>query len=87
MVNNLHVQSIQFDVLLEVEEGGVDPTEFFEDSIKSFKDSDTIIDSKIQRHIETDIPHLGAKGIESATPTDFAVGTTEGARMSCDILN
>ncbi|KAJ7797265.1 hypothetical protein B0H14DRAFT_3493927 [Mycena olivaceomarginata] len=48
--NNLHVGSIRFDVLLEVEEGG------------------------------------GRKD-ESTTPTDFGVGTTEDARMSCEILN
>jgi hypothetical protein len=84
--NNLHVGSMRFDVLLEVEEGGVEPIEYFEDAVGFFKDSDTIIDSEIQRHVETDIPHLGAKGIESAMPTDFGVGTAEGARMSCEIL-
>ncbi|KAJ7805756.1 hypothetical protein B0H14DRAFT_2611017 [Mycena olivaceomarginata] len=68
------------------EEGGVEPIEYFEDAVGFFKDSDTIIDSEIQRHVGTDIPHLEAKGIESAMPTDFGVGTTEGMRMSCKIL-
>ncbi|KAJ7882077.1 hypothetical protein B0H14DRAFT_3433728 [Mycena olivaceomarginata] len=74
------------DALYQTEEGGVEPIEYFEDAVGFFKDSDTIIDSEIQRRVETDVPHLGAKGIESATPTDFAVGTTEGAGMSCEIL-
>ncbi|KAJ7929456.1 hypothetical protein B0H13DRAFT_2310600 [Mycena leptocephala] len=93
MGNNLHVGSVRFDGRFEVEEGGVEPIEFFEDSVRFLRDSDTIIDSEIQIHIETDTPHPEAKTdlkeVESMIPHRQAMQielAAEGATKSYEIL-
>ncbi|KAF8136864.1 hypothetical protein K438DRAFT_1996877 [Mycena galopus ATCC 62051] len=80
----MYVGSVQLDVLLEVEEGGVEPMEFFKDSVE-FLDSDTMINSEIP-HLEG-MPDL--KEPESTWQTmqiELAFDIAEGATKSYEIL-